>query len=134
MLIPATRYRDPEAALSFLTSVLGLKELAVYRDDSGVIVHAELALGTGVFMFGAAQAETPFGAYMADPSETGGRATMSVYAVVDDPAACHARAVEAGAEILLPLEDQPQGGASFTLRDPGGHVWTLGDYAPPVSA
>ena len=37
MLIPATRYRDPEAALAFLTDVLGMTARAVYRDETGAI-------------------------------------------------------------------------------------------------
>ena len=130
MLIAATRYPDCEAALAFLGKVLGLDEHAVFRDDDGQIVHAQMKLGQGVFMFGPEDQPGPFARYMIPPSETGGRATVSMYAVMQDVSACHARAVEAGAEILVPLEPQDQGGVSFSLRDPGGHIWTVGDYDP----
>ena len=129
MLIPATRYRDPEAALAFLRDVLGLGEHAVFRNDDGAIVHAQMRCGTGMVMFGPAQG-TQFDRLMVAPDETGGRETTTIYAVVDDVAARHDRAVAAGALVLMPLADQPQGGRSFTVADPEGHIWTFGDYDP----
>lgn len=129
MLIPATRYRDPEAALDFLTRVPGLATHAVYRDAAGAITHAELALGTGLMMLGPERAGD-FDGLMVSPAETGGRETTVIHAVVGDIAMRHARAVAAGADIVLPLAEQPQGGSSFTLRDAEGHVWTLGDDDP----
>ena len=65
---------DCEAALAFLTEALGLAEHAVYRDEAGGIVHAELRLGTGIFMFGPDDAQGAFGRYMIAPSDTGGPA------------------------------------------------------------
>ena len=41
---------------------------------------------------------------------------------VDDVDACHAAAVNAGAEIVHPLTDEPWGVRRFFLRDPDGHV------------
>lgn len=130
MLIPASRYPDCDAALTFLRDVLGLAEHQVFRDDKGAIQHAELRLGDGIFMFGPDTRQTDFARYMVAPSQTAGRATVSIYAVMADVAGCHARVVAAGGEILMPLEAQPQGGDAFSCRDPGGHVWTVGDYDP----
>ena len=129
MLIPATRYRDPEAALVFLRDVLGLEEHAVFRDAAGAIVHAQMRCGTGLMMFGPAQG-TAFDRLMVAPDETGGRESTTIHAVVADVEARHARAMAAGAPVLMPLADQPQGGRSFTVADPEGHVWTFGDYDP----
>ncbi|MDF0600881.1 VOC family protein [Psychromarinibacter sp. C21-152] len=129
MLIPATRYRDPEAALVFLRDVLGLEEHAVYRGDDGKILHVQMRLGRGLMMFGPPQ-DNAFQQSMVMPEEIGGRETTTIYAVVSDVAAVHRRAEAAGARILVPLEPQPQGGVSFSLADPEGHVWTFGDYDP----
>lgn len=41
---------------------------------------------------------------------------------VDDVDACHAAAVERGAEIVHPLTDEPWGVRRFFVRDPDGHV------------
>ena len=129
MLIFATRYADCEAALSFLTRVLCLTEHAVFRDEAGRITHAQLTMGRGMVMFGPADREGEFAALMASPG--GGRVTGSIYMV---PAADldwhYRRAVAAKAEILIHLRDEDHGGRSFTLRDPEGQLWTLGDYDP----
>lgn len=133
MLIPVMRYRDCEAALMFLTDVFGLSEHAVFRDDAGRVVHAQLSLGGGMVVIGP-EADSDFGAYMMRPSEVGGRATVSIYAVVHDVAERFARAQAAGAEILIALRDEDHGGESFSAHDPEGHVWTFGSYDPLAPA
>jgi len=50
--------------------------------------------------------------------------------IVDDADKHCARAVAAGAEILLPLEDADYGGRGYSCRDPEGHVWNFGTYDP----
>ncbi|MWD26110.1 glyoxalase [Aquicoccus sp. SCR17] len=129
MIVPATRYRDPEAALAFLKAAFGLTEHAVYRDEAGVIVHAQLRAGQGMVMFGPSQGGA-FDELMVAPDEVGGRETTTIYVVVPDVRAVLARAEAAEARILVPLEPQGHGGESFTAADPEGHVWTFGDYDP----
>lgn len=129
MLVPATKYRDPEAALTFLTDVLGMVPHAVYRDEAGKIVHAQLCIGQGMLMIGP-EADTPFQKFMVAPAEVGNRETTTVYAVVADVAERFERVKAAGAEIVLPLTPQDHGGSSFSVRDPEGHVFTFGDYDP----
>lgn len=132
MLIAATRYHDCEAALKFLTGVFGPSEHAVHRDASGAIVHAQLMLGQGMFMFGPWNGGD-FGRFMVDPAKVGGE-TTAVYAVVDDVAARHDRIAAAGAEIVMPLEAQDYGGSKFSVRDPEGHIRSFGDYDPHAAA
>jgi uncharacterized glyoxalase superfamily protein PhnB len=50
--------------------------------------------------------------------------------IVDDPDAHHARAVAAGAEIVLELHDQDYGSRDYSARDPEGYVWHFGTYRP----
>ena len=133
MLIPSTRYRDCAAALDFITRVLGLQEHAVYHSEDGEIQHVQIRLGAGLMMFGPGQPDSPFEACMADPAEIGGRETTTIYAVEPDAQALRARwdrVQAAGARVLLALTDQPYGGASFTVADPEGHIWSFGDYDP----
>lgn len=130
MIIPATRYRDVEAALAFLTGTLGLTLHAVHRDSAEAIVHAQLVTDAGMLMVAPMGHGGSFDAFMTHPDETGGRETVTVYLVVADVASRYARAVAGAAQILLPLQSAPYGGLSFTLRDPEGHVWTLGSYDP----
>jgi uncharacterized glyoxalase superfamily protein PhnB len=130
MLVPATRYRDPEAAFRFILDVLQLEEHAVYRSENGKIQHAQVTLGTGMMMFGPGAEGSDFDRLMADPSEIGGRETTTIYAVVPDVARRFDHVVAAGARVLMALAAQPYGGSSFTIADPEGHIWTFGDYDP----
>ena len=129
MLIPATRYADCEAALAFLKKVIGMEELAVHRDDSGANRHVEMKMGDSLFMFGP-EDDRPFARYMTAPRDTGGRETTTMYVIVADVETHNAKAMAAGATIVVPLEDQDFGGMTYSLRDPEGHVWTIGNYDP----
>lgn len=128
MLIPATRYNDCEAALRFLSDVLELTEHAVYRDEDGRIMHAQMRLGSGLMMFGPPQGGA-FDAFIVDPQAAQGE-TTTIYAVVEEVEALHDRIRERGADIVMSFESQGYGGSSFSVRDPEGHVWTFGDYDP----
>jgi uncharacterized glyoxalase superfamily protein PhnB len=124
---PTLRYDDPKAAIAFLTGALGFVEQHVYTADDGSIAHAELSFGdspdaSGVLMIGARR--DPPG-----PFDTG-RAV--IYLAVEDADAHHARAVAAGAEVVMELVDQPYGSREYAVTDPEGNVWSVGTYRPQV--
>ena len=52
---------------------------------------------------------------------------------VDDADALAARAVAAGATLLMPPTDQFYGERSCRLRDPFGHTWLIGHEIEKVS-
>ena len=57
---------------------------------------------------------------------------ISIYVIVDDVQGHHDRAKAAGAEIVMPHEEQDYGGSSYTARDPEGNWWSFGDYTPEI--
>jgi uncharacterized glyoxalase superfamily protein PhnB len=128
-IIPAHRYRNAPAAIDWLCNVLGFTRHAVYANKNGGIDHAELTLGNAMIMLGSAK-DDEFGKGFKSPAELGGMETRSVYLVVPDADAAHARAVAAGAMIVRPLQDTPYGSREFTLKDPEGHSWSVGTYDP----
>jgi uncharacterized glyoxalase superfamily protein PhnB len=131
-VIPGMRYRDAPAAIEWLCRAFGFeKQLVVPGESEGEIAHAQLRYGNGMIMLGTAGTHGGgFDELMATPAETGGRATQSAYVIVEDPAAHCDRAVAAGAEVVLPLEEKEYGGSGYTCRDLEGHVWSFGDYDP----
>lgn len=131
-LMPAIRYRDCNKAMEFLTQVFGFTEGNAFRDDKGNVMHAELWFGNGGIMIGPV-ADTAFSKVMKQPDEIGG-VTASFFCAVEDPDAHHARAQAAGFEIILPLRDESYGSREYSVRDPEGHVWTFGTYAPEPKA
>ncbi len=121
------RYEDPDAAIAWLDRAFGFQPHAVFRDDHGRVMHAELDLGGGAVIMLGLQREDSLGTRT--PRQAGG-VTSTVYGYVPDPDALHARATAAGAEIVRPLQDTGHGSREFTVRDPEGHVWSFGNYRP----
>jgi uncharacterized glyoxalase superfamily protein PhnB len=132
-VIPTMRYRNARRAVDDLCAVFGFERHAVYEGDDGAIVHAELSLGNGMIMLGTVR-DTPFGQFMQQPDETGGRETQSPYLVVADADAVYARAKAAGFDIVLDIKDEDYGGRGFSCRDREGHLWNVGTYDPWIPA
>lgn len=129
-LVPCLGYRDADAAVHWLTRAFGFKEHAVYRDEAGKVVHAELVFGNGMIMLGP-DGGGEFGRMvMTLPERAGGRCTQTIYVVVEDVDAHCARAAAEGAEILIAPRDESYGGRSYAARDPEGHAWSFGSYDP----
>ena len=125
---PTLRYADARAAIKQLTEAFGFTELAVYEGEDGLVAHAELAQGNGAVMLGSKGTDSAYDKVMKDAGPSG------VYVVVDDVDAHHRRAVEHGAEILMPPTDQDYGSRDYMARDAEGNVWSFGTYAPDTGA
>ncbi len=128
-VIPALRYHDARAAIEWLCNVIGFERHAVYEGEAGTIGHAELKLGGGMIMLGS-QKDDEHGRRFKSPAELDGIETSSIYLVVPDADAVHARAVAAEALIVRPLQDTPYGSREFAVKDPEGHSWSIGTYDP----
>jgi uncharacterized glyoxalase superfamily protein PhnB len=131
-VIVTLRYHDAPAAIEWLGRAFGFeRHLVVPGEEEGSVAHAELRFGNGMVMLGSAGGHGGgFDELMTTPREIGGRNTQSAYVVVEDPDAHHERALAAGAEIVMPLEDKPYGGRGYSCRDVEGHVWSFGDFDP----
>ncbi|NAS26553.1 glyoxalase [Herbidospora sp. NEAU-GS84] len=124
-VIPTIRYHDADKALAWLTSVLGFTSPEVYRSDDGVIVHARLSRGNGMVMLGSVGHGLDV---VTGPAST--------YVVVDDLEidALYEIAKAAGVEVIRELRSEDYGGRGYTIRDPEGHVWSVGSYDPVNTA
>lgn len=128
-VIPTLRYRDGQAAIEWLCKAFGFDKNLVVPDESGAIAHAQLTFGNGMIMLGSAN-NNEFSKLVKSPAESGGIGSQSVYIVVADVDAHHAKAVEAGAEIVIAIQDEDYGGRVYSCRDPEGHIWNFGSYDP----
>jgi uncharacterized glyoxalase superfamily protein PhnB len=128
-IIPALRYRDAHAAIDWLCQAFGFRKNAVYEDDSGGVVHAQLTFGNGMVMIGEVR-DNDFGRHMLQPDETGGRETQCACVIVADCKAHYERAKAAGAVIIDEYAEKEYGGAGYACRDPQGHLWWFGSYDP----
>lgn len=125
-LIPILRYRDPAAAIAWLTMALGFTRHFV-AEEAGRIAHAQMRLGDSLVMLGPDQADDRYG--MHSPLALNGTNQCVYVALESDIDAAHDRALAAGAEIVTAPYDTPYGSREFSCRDPEGHVWSIGSYA-----
>ncbi len=128
-IIPTLRYRDAQAAITWLCESFGFKAHLVVPDDNGRIQHAQLTFGNGMIMLGSAQ-DDDFGKLQAPPETTDTVVCQSPYIIVPDIDDHYRHAVEAGAKIVMPLSAEDYGGKNYSCRDPEGYLWNFGSYDP----
>lgn len=134
-VIAAMRYTNADAAIAWMESTLGFTRRVVYRDSADRVAHAELTFdtpaGTGMVMLGSVHAdpESDGAPWYRQPSQAGG-VTAALYLVVADCGPLWARAQATNADVMTPLKTMDYGGAAFSLKDPEGFVWSVGEYNP----
>jgi uncharacterized glyoxalase superfamily protein PhnB len=130
-VIPTFRYHDAPAAIAWLERALGFVRHAVHEGPNGTIAHAQLTFGaTGMIMLGSASNANPASERNATPDAIGGRVTSSAYLIVPDCGPVWAQAQAAGATVIMPLRTMDYGGQAFTVADPEGYLWAVGEYDP----
>jgi uncharacterized glyoxalase superfamily protein PhnB len=126
-IVPFLRYEDAPAALDWLAAAFGFEPTAVHESDDGKTVHAEMRFADGMIMLGPAG---PDNLGMKTARELGA-VNQGIYAIVDNGIDAHyERAVAAGAEIVMALQDTDYGSRGYTARDPEGNLWSFGTYRP----
>ncbi len=127
-LFAYVRVKDAARAIDFYKRAFGAREKFRLAEPSGRIGHAELDFGGTTVMLSDEYPE--YG--IAGPQTIGGT-SFAIHLHVDDADAVIARAVEAGATIVRPPQDQFYGERSGTVRDPFGHEWNIGHHIEDVS-
>ena len=125
-LFASMQFRDVERAVVFLTAV-GFTEAATYRDDDGVVVHAEYHWReSGGLMFGADRGRTGDDEWR----DTVGAGSCYCVAVdEDDVRRIHDAALAAGATSVRAPAEPDYGGLECAVRDAEGNQWSFGTYA-----
>ncbi len=128
-IYPMVAYEDTAAAIAWLTKAFGFTERGQrYVNDDGTIGHAEVDVGGATVMLA-----TPNREYRSPKSHRESCADAArwldnpwvvdgLLVLVDDLDAHHAQAVAAGANVIRPLEEGPDG-RLYTAEDLEGHRW-----------
>jgi PhnB protein len=116
-----------DAAIEFYGKVFGAKERMRMPGPGGKVGHAELEIGESLIMLA-----DPFPEMgVQGPKEIGGTPVMiSVY--VEDVDSAFEAAVEAGADVLRPVENQFYGDRTGQFEDPFGHRWSVATHVEDV--
>jgi PhnB protein len=115
------------AALDFYKNVFGATELMRFDGPGGKLAHAEIKIGDSIVMLADEAPEMGF----RSPKSIGG-SPVGIMLYVDDVDEMFQRAVQTGATVMKPVEDQFYGDRSGTLVDPFGHVWTVSTHKEDV--
>jgi PhnB protein len=118
---------DAKAAIDFYARALGAKEK--FRLPMGDrIGHAEIKIGDSFVMLAD---EFPEMDHLG-PKARGGT-TVSLLVYVNDVDNAFKTAIDAGATLLRPLENQFWGDRMGSLTDPFGHQWSLATHVEDIS-
>lgn len=122
---------DAAAAIDFYVRAFGATELGRVPGPDGRLVHAALTVNGSTVMLNDDFPEYNDGKAQ-NPNALGG-SPVTIHLTVTDVEAKFAKAVEAGAQVVMPLEDQFWGDRYGMVRDPFGHQWSLGQPVREVS-
>jgi uncharacterized glyoxalase superfamily protein PhnB len=120
-IFPILRYRDAPAAIAWLCQAFGFESQLEVPGPDGTVIHSQLTLGAGVV---GASSATPD-----DGKNPWSGVDQMIYVCIPDPDAHHARAKEAGAQIVIPPHDLDYGSRDYGARDSEGHLWGFGTYS-----
>jgi PhnB protein len=122
-ITPHIVVRDASAASDWYATALGAKEVDRLPLPNGKVMYVELRFGDSTV--NVADEFPDFG--ILSPLAIGGTAVV-LHMEVDDVDAAWERAVDAGAEVAQPLQDQFWGDRQGQLVDPFGHKWNLAQH------
>jgi PhnB protein len=118
---------DAAAAIDFYGRAFGVREKFRLTEPGGRIGHAELDFGGMTVMLSDEYPECGIRSASAI-----GASPVTIHLHVDDADAMLAQAVNAGATLEQPAQDQFYGERSGAVRDPFGHRWLIGHQIEDV--
>ena len=120
---------DTNQAIRFYVDVFGGRERFRLTEPGGRIGHAEVEFGNGIVLMLC----DPFPECGVAPPLEGAATSVSIHLHVDNADDIIGRAVQAGAALERPANDEFYGERSGVIRDPFGHRWNIGHSIEPVS-
>jgi PhnB protein len=128
-VIPYIVVDGGNAAIEFYKRAFGATERFRMAGPDGKVGHAEIEIGDSLVMLSDAFPERGLKA----PSKGEGGTPFGIFLYIPDVDAVFKKAVDAGATVTMPLENQFWGDRYGKLRDPFGHSWHLATHVEDVS-
>jgi PhnB protein len=126
---PYLMIKGASEAIEFYKRAFDATELFRLDAPNGMVGHAEIKIGDTSLM-------------LADPCEEGafrspqslGGSSVALHLYVEYVDAQFAQAVNAGAKVVKPVQDQFYGDRTGTLEDPFGHIWFLATHKEDLTS
>jgi uncharacterized glyoxalase superfamily protein PhnB len=116
---PHLTVRDAAAMIDFYKNAFGAVEKRRSPGPDGKIMHAEIQIGdSAVFL----NDEFPQMGALSPLSST---STVTLHLYVEDADKQFQQAVDAGAEVVMPIDLQFWGDRYGIVKDPSGHQWSI---------
>jgi PhnB protein len=122
---------DAAAAIDFYVKAFDAVENGRVPGPDGRLIHAALTINGFTVLLNDDFPEHSGGKSMT-PNALGGT-PVTIHLTVTDVDAKFQKAVDAGATVIAPLEDQFWGDRYGIVRDPFGHHWSMGQPVREVS-
>ena len=126
-ITPYLAVEDAAGAIEFYKRAFGAKERVRMHGPDGKIGHAELEIGDSLVML-----SDPFPQSTTKPPKELGGSSASVFMYVEDVDAVVQDAIDAGAEIKMPIENMFWGDRFGSIADPFGHTWSIATHVEDV--
>ncbi len=127
---PMLMFKDARKAIEFYKRAFGAVErFAMPGPDGKGVMHAELLIGNSIVMMGE---EHP--GEQCKSAETLGGSPVSFYIYLENVDEAFRRALDAGAETRMPVQDMFWGDRVGTVQDPFGYSWSLATHTKDMSA
>lgn len=123
-LAPYLKVQGAKQAIEFYKQAFAAKvRMVMDAEDKKRLMHADLIINGGELMLSDPFPE--FGDAATVPPPKAKTSTVSIHLQVDDADKWWARAIAAGAKVVMPLADQFWGDRFGMILDPFGHVWSI---------
>jgi len=121
--------RGAGRAIEFYKKAFGAQEIGrMDMPEGGKVLHAAIRIGNSVIML---IDEFPEWNTVGPQTLNGSPVTIHLY--VENAELVFTRAVQAGATVIMPLEDMFWGDRYGKLQDPFGHTWSIATHTRDVS-
>jgi len=127
-LTPYLCCRNAAEAIEFYRKAFGAEPMMTLRLPDGRIMHAALELNGAHFMLA-----EEFPEYGGSSPQALGGTPVALHLNVPDCDAVFQRAVDAGCQVRMPLQDMFWGDRYGLVVDPYGHQWSIATHQRQVS-
>ena len=127
--MPYLIIKNAARAIDFYRNAFHAIEVVRLEGADGRIAHCEIKIGDASILL----ADEWEGIGATSPSALGGSPVI-IHLEVDDVDTMAKRAIDAGAKVIFPVEDQFYGERAGRLQDPFGHLWLLSTKIESVPA